>query len=228
MNIKRGTFALLCIATAMMVSSAEAQLRQAYPQVQQGQVYGSATRQVVPQQPQAPAYQNVTLSEEQMAKTTLGASFADSRVGVIVRSVFTNSPAHKAGLNSGDMISKLNGKAVPNAASLNAAISGMADGDVIKLTRKNSVGKVADVDCNVTTMGACLKASNVPEAGVYGPAIAQAEVTLKKMEVDIRNAAQELEAMKKQYAALQKKIGELKTKAEEVRKQEEAKKAEEN
>ena len=41
----------------------------------------------------------------------------------------------------------------------------------------------------------------------------------------IKNAAQELEAMKKQYAALEKEIGELKAKAEEIRKKEDAKKA---
>ncbi len=224
MNIKKGTFwTLLIAATTIMAASAEAQIRQTYPQQR---AYGSATRQVVPQV-QTPSYQNVTLSKEQMAQSTLGASFADSAAGVVVRSVFTNSPAHKAGLNTGDVISKLNGNAVPNAASMGAAINGMSEGDVIKLTRRNSVGKVADVDCSVSTMGAVLKASNVPEAGVYGPAIAQAQVTLKKMEVDIRNATQELEAMKKQYADLQKRTGELKMKAEEVRKQEQARKAEE-
>ena len=216
MNINKGTiYTLLIAAVTAMSSTAQAQYQ--YP-VQRGQNFGSATRQAAPQQ--VPTYQNVTLNESQMAKSTLGATFADSAVGVIVRSVYTNSPAHKAGLNSGDMISKLNGKAVPNSASLVSAIDGMSDGDVIKLTRKNSVGKVVDIDCNVTTMGMVLKASNVPEAGVYGPAIAQAEVSLKKMQFDMRNAEKELQDMKTQYAALEKKIGELKMQAEEVRKKE--------
>ena len=163
-----------------------------------------------------------------MAKSTLGASFADSAVGVVVRSVYTNSPADKAGLKTGYVISKLNGQAVSNSASLNAAIEGMSDGDVLKLTCKNSVGKVADVNCNVSTMGKVMEASNVPEAGVYGPAIAQAEVSLQQMGIKIKNAAQELEAMKKQYADMEKKIGELKAEAEEVRKKEAAQKADDN
>lgn len=224
MNIKKATLATLVVAVTVFSSTTEAQYQ--YQQQQRGQqAYGSMTRQAVPQ---APTYQNITLSEEQMKQSTTGASFADSAVGVVVRSVYTNSPAHKSGFNSGDVISQLNGKAVPNAATLNAAIAGMSAGDVIKITRKNSVGKVTDLDCSVSTLGQVIQASNVPEAGVYGPAIAQAEVSLKKMEVDMRNAAQELEDMKKRFAALQKKIGELKVKAEEVRKQEAAKKAAED
>ena len=220
MNITNGTiYTILIAAVTAMSSSVQAQYQ--YP-AQQGQNLGPVVRQAVPQ---TPKYQNVTLTEEQMAKSTLGASFADSSAGVVVRSVYSNSPADKAGLKTGDMISKLNGKAIPSSASLIAAIEGMSDGDLLKLTCKNSVGKVADIDCNVSTMEQVMKASNVPEEGVYGPAIAQAEVSLKKMGYEINTAAQELEAMKKQYAALQKKIGELKAKAEAVRKKAEAKKA---
>jgi phage shock protein A len=77
-------------------------------------------------------------------------------------------------------------------------------------------------------MAQVMEGSNVPESGVYGPAIAQAEVSLKKMGFNIKNAAQELEAMKKQYADMEKKIGELKAEAEEVRKKEAAQKADDN
>ena len=234
MNINKGTIYTILIAAITVIttlgSSVQAQYQYPVQQGQnfgsatrqQGQNFGSATRQAVPQ---TPNYQNVTLTEEQMGKSTLGASFADTAAGVVVRSAYSNSPADKAGLKTGDLISKLNGKAVPNSASLVAAIEGMSDGDLIKLTCKNSVGKVADVNCNVSTIGQVIKASNVPEAGVYGPTIAQAEVTLKKMGFGIKNAAQELEAMKKQYATLEKEIGELKAKAEEIRKKEDAKKA---
>ena len=228
MNINKGTIYTILVAAITAIttlgSSAQAQTRYQY-QVQRGQNLGSATRQAAPQ---TPNYQTVTLTEAQMAKSTLGASFADSAVGVVVRSVYTNSPADKAGLKTGYVISKLNGQAVSNSASLNAAIEGMSDGDVLKLTCKNSVGKVADVNCNVSTMGKVMEASNVPEAGVYGPAIAQAEVSLQQMGIKIKNAAQELEAMKKQYADMEKKIGELKAEAEEVRKKEAAQKADDN
>ncbi len=228
MNINKGTIYTILVAAITAIttlgSSAQAQTRYQY-QVQRGQNLGSATRQAAPQ---TPNYQTVTLTEAQMAKSTLGASFADSAVGVVVGSVYTNSPADKAGLKTGYVISKLNGQAVSNSASLNAAIEGMSDGDVLKLTCKNSVGKVADVNCNVSTMGKVMEASNVPEAGVYGPAIAQAEVSLQQMGIKIKNAAQELEAMKKQYADMEKKIGELKAEAEEVRKKEAAQKADDN
>ncbi len=228
MNINKGTIYTILVAAITAIttlgSSVQAQTRYQY-QVQRGQNLGSATRQAAPQ---TPNYQTVTLTEAQMAKSTLGASFADSAVGVVVRSVYTNSPADKAGLKTGYVISKLNGQAVSNSASLNAAIEGMSDGDVLKLTCKNSVGKVADVNCNVSTMGKVMEASNVPEAGVYGPAIAQAEVSLQQMGIKIKNAAQELEAMKKQYADMEKKIGELKAEAEEVRKKEAAQKADDN
>jgi C-terminal processing protease CtpA/Prc len=226
MNINKGIIYTVLIAaiTAVTTLGSSVQAQFQYPN-QRGQNLGSATRQAVPQ---TPNYQTVTLTEAQMAKSTLGASFADSAVGVVVRSVYTNSPADKAGLKTGYVISKLNGKAVSNSASLNATIEGMSDGDLLKLTCKNSVGKVADVQCNVSTLGQVMEASNVPEAGVYGSAIAQAKVSLEQMGIRIKNATQELEAMKKQYAAQEKKIGELEAKADEIRKKEAAKKADAN
>jgi len=46
----------------------------------------------------APNYYNVELNDEQKAKANMGASFSDARVGVSIRSVFTNGPAQQAGL----------------------------------------------------------------------------------------------------------------------------------
>lgn len=225
-----------CIALATLVLAAvacaplEAQIYQqpTYPTQQYlpGQRY--VPRTVTPvQRPAAPAkpqYFNINLNEAQKAQPSIGAAFYDSRGGVAVRSVYTNSPAQKAGVNSGDLITQANGKSITSAASLNAMITGAAAGSPIKLTKRNSIGKVTEVECTVTTMGKVLEASLVPEAGVYDQAVAQAQIQIKKMEKDIRNAEMELADLKKRYAKLQKDTVELKAKADQARAEEEKKK----
>lgn len=182
-------------------------------------------RVVQPQAAQTPRYYNVTLTEEQKAKPSLGASFYDTGRGVGVRSVYTNSPAQKAGINSGDLITKVNGRPASTAAALNAAIEGAAAGTKIKLTKRTSAGKESEVECGSMTMGQIIEVSTVPEAGVFDTALVQAQVNLKKMANNIRNAETELADMKKRYASLEKQIADLKAKAAKAREAEEARKA---
>jgi len=222
---------IVCTVLALGLIALDQQA-QAQVQVYPNQIYqGSPARQIVPGQQQyiqgqatTPQYYNVTLTEEQKAKPSTGASFFDMGKGVGVRSVYTNSPAQKAGINSGDLITQANGQDVTSAAALNAMIESAGAGNTIKLTRKTSAGKTNEVECSLMTAGQILEASIVPEAGVFDSAVAQAEVNLKKMENEIRNSEAELQDLKKRYAALQKQIGELKTKAEKARAAEVARK----
>lgn len=219
--------ALVVLANIAQAQSASRQgpvVRQQYvpygqPQYIQGQQQGSVTRSAAPQ------YYNVNLTDEQKAKSTIGAVFYDTQSGATVRSVYTNSPAQKAGLNSSEVITKLNGKAVQGGAWLTSAIEAMSEGDTFTLTKRSLVGKESQVNCKVMTMGQVLEASIVPEAGVYDEAIAKAEVMMKEMETNIRNAEMELADSKKRYAAMQKRTEELKAKAEVERKKEAAMKA---
>jgi len=218
---------IVCTVLALGLIALDQQA-QAQVQVYPNQVYqGSSTRQqIVPGQQRyiqgqqatpAPQYYNVTLNDEQKAKPSTGASFFDMGKGVGVRSVYTNSPAQKAGINSGDLITKANGQAVTSAAALNAMIEGAGAGSTVKLTKRTSAGKTSDVECSLMTVGQILEASTVPEAGVFDSAVAQAQVNLKRMENEIRNSEAELQDLKKRYGALQKQIGDLKAKAEKAR-----------
>jgi serine protease Do len=53
--------------------------------------------------------------------------------GALVTDVNPDTPAEKAGLKSGDVITKLNGKPVDDPASLRLAVSGMAPGTSVNL-----------------------------------------------------------------------------------------------
>ena len=105
-------------------------------------------------------------------------------------------------------------------------IEGAAVGSAIKLTKRNSIGKVDEVECSLMTVGAIIDASTVPEAGVYDTAVVQSEVQMQKMANEIKNAEMELGDLKKRYATLQKRTEELKMKAKQQRAAEEKMKAE--
>ena len=217
------TIASLTLLVAFSVLADSSQALQVYQ--------GSATRQQYAPQyqgvPQATPtqYQNVTLNEEQKAKTTIGAVFYDTQAGAAVRTVYTNSPAQMAGINSGEVITKINGKPVQSGAWLTSMIEGMSEGDAFSMTKRSVIGKEMKVDCKVSTMGKVLEGSIVPEAGVYDQAVIKAQAMMKEMELNIRNAESELAESKKRYAAMQKRIDELKAKAEMERKKEAAMKA---
>ena len=169
---------------------------------------------MVQQQQQAPRYYNVTLTDAQKAQPSVGAAFYDTGQGMGVRSVYTNSPAQNAGINSGDLISKVNGQPVANVATYNAMIARMKPGASVRLTKRSkSTGKVSDVDCKLMTVGEIINASVVPEAGVYETAALKAEQMLKGVQQEIQNAESELVDLKKRYAAQQQQLNDLRAKA---------------
>jgi len=200
------------------VSNAQVIYNQGGVPVQRG-AQGSGT--VIGGTPQAyrspaPTYFNVDTNEEQMAKTSLGASFGDARTGISVRSVFTNGPAQQAGLSSGDIVTKVNGQAIQSAASFEAMLGGMKAGEMMKLTKVHD-GKEQEVSCKVMTMGDIIKASTVPEAGPFDNAAQQAEQQAAAMRQKIKNSTMELEDMKKRLVAEEKRVADLKAKAKDAR-----------
>ena len=170
-------------------------------------------------QPQG-GYQTETIvqtpSEEDLKKASIGASFFDAGTSTItVASVFTNSPAQQAGLQTGDMLKKLNGEAIENAQAFTAAIGEMGAGDSITVTRfKDDKGE--DITIAVASMSDIMEGSNVPEAGVYDGAISRSEQQLSGLKQKIKNAELDLEDMKKSLASQEKELADLKTKAEEA------------
>ena len=196
------------------------QYQQGQPQVfQQGQPI--IRGQVVPQQQrmtqQQPQYSNMTMTEAQKAMPSTGASYYDSTAGVAVRSVYSNGPAFKAGINSGDVISKANGQPLRSAATLNSMVAQMKAGDTIKLTKKSNTGKVSEVACQLMTMSQIIEASNAPDASAYDLAVEKATVLLSKLGQEIKTSESELGDMKKRYASQQKQLEALRVKAKEAR-----------
>jgi S1-C subfamily serine protease len=64
---------------------------------------------------------------------TLGAAFADVSNGAQVASVSSGSPADDAGLEAGDVVTAIDGKAVSSADELAAAINAKVPGDKLAL-----------------------------------------------------------------------------------------------
>ena len=96
---------------------------QQYPQGYQQRVYqpqptGSQTRPA----PQPTSVDLPPMSEADLMKSDLGATFFDAGNALRVGSVFTNSPAKSAGLRTGDFVTKLNGKAVSSSAAFNLSL----------------------------------------------------------------------------------------------------------
>lgn len=190
---------------------------------------GSGTVVGTPQVYRAPqpTYFNVELTDQQMAEPSMGASFMDATAGVSIRSVFTNGPAQVAGLSSGDVVLKVNGKPIQSASSLEEMIKGMKAGEMLKFTKMDD-GKEKEVSCKLMTNADIIKASTVPEAGPFDTAAQQAEQEVAAMKQKIKNAMTELEDMKKRLAVEEKRAAELKTKAKDARmKAAEMKKAQE-
>jgi len=170
-------------------------------------------------------YTNVVMSDAEKAKPSLGASFSDTAGGISVRSTFTNSPASKAGLKSGDVISMVNGSPVQSVANFTGLIGGMNPGDMIELAKTSSSGQKSKVKVKLMTMGDVMKSSIVPEAGVYDQAVTKANVELERMGQEIKNAELDLADLKKGYAAQQERIGKLQQQAKSARMEMEKRKA---
>ena len=63
--------------------------------------------------------------------------------GVLVRRVLAGSPADRAGLAAGDLVTAIAGRAVRSADQLRTAIASMSPGDTVKLTVAGSGGTTA-------------------------------------------------------------------------------------
>lgn len=218
--IQKGIVAGLVVATAATV---QAQTFYGTPGTIQGTIYsqGEALPQgAVIQQEEVLQ----TPSEEDLKQLRIGVSLYDSGSSPAIKSVFTNSPAQKAGLQSQDLITKINGEATTTVADFNSKLAGMAAGDSVTLTHSRD-GEEAEVSVTVMTLGDIVKASIVPEAGAFDSAISQSEARITSTQQQIKNAMQDLEDLKKSLAAQEKELGELKTKAEVAEKEAAEKKA---
>jgi len=71
----------------------------------------------------------------------LGVSLQDSFNGSVVAAVGANTPAAKAGLQAGDVITSVGGKAVTSASSLSTIISGHNPGDKVKVAWTDTAGQ---------------------------------------------------------------------------------------
>ena len=182
---------------------------------------GSQIRSVPVRQmaPQAQNFSNLQqMSKAQLDKVEIGTTVYDTGAGGIgVRSVFTNSPAQKAGIQSGDFITKANGKPIQSAASFNAMINGMKAGESVKLTRVKA-GKESEVDVQTATMAQIVDASNVPELNIYDKAIMEANQQVAVLKQQIKNTQEDLKDLTARLAAQETRLGDLKSKAEESRK----------
>lgn len=218
--IQKGIIAGLAVAAC---STLQGQTFYGSPGVIQGQVIqqGQALPQgaIVQQEEilQAP-------SEEELKQLRIGVSLYDSGSSPAIRSVFTNSPAQKVGLQSGDLIVKINGENSTTVSEFKSKLASMAAGDSVKLTYSRD-GEEKEADVALTTLGDIVKASIVPEAGVYDSAISQSEVRLSSTKQQIKNAEQDLEDLKKSLAEQEKALAELKSKAEAAEKEAAANKA---
>ena len=173
---------------------------------------GSQTRYAAPE----PAYYNVDLTDAQKAQASLGVNFDDAGTGIRVRSVFTNGPGQKAGLTTGDMVTKANGSPIQNAAAFKTMIAGMKSGTSLKLT-KLVEGAEKEIQCELMTMAQVIEASTVPEAGPYDQAVTMGEQQLASLRQQIKNHQAELDDMNKRYKMEEKRIADLKAKAQDAR-----------
>ncbi|MFK7769960.1 MAG: PDZ domain-containing protein [Mariniblastus sp.] len=170
-----------------------------------------------------PQYQ--TINKADLEKISIGAIMYDAGSAVGVRSVYTNSPAQKAGLESGDMITKANGQPIQNAASLNQMISAMTAGSKVKLTTTRRGAKAKEIEVEAQKMADIFAASNVPEPTVLDDAVAKVQRQIGVTTQQMKNLQADMADMEKQLASQKAELEELKKKAAAARKQVEAEKA---
>ena len=206
--------ALVVAATATV----EAQVFYGSPGVVQGGVVQQGT--VVQQGQtfqQGQSFQNVQTiqepTEEQLKQLRIGANLYDSGSSPVVRSVFTNGPAQRAGLQSGDIITKINGEASTTVADFNSKLAAMSAGDTFQLTRSRG-GEETDLTVSVMTLADVLKASIVPEPGMFDSAIGQSKTRITSLKQQVENTKLDMQDLEKRLAAEEKKLAELMAKAE--------------
>lgn len=213
------TIGLSCVSEAQVIYNQGVPIQRAQGSatvIGTPQVYRPQQRFPAVQAAPAPTYYNVEMNEEQKKKASLGAAFVDSRTGISVSSVFTNGPAQQAGLSSGDVLIKVNGKAISNVTAFESMVGGMNSGDMLTMVKMDD-GKEKEVQVKLMTMGQIIEASTVPEAGPFDQAAAQGEQELAAMRQQIKNEMAELEDLKKRFAIEEKRVEELKVKAKDAR-----------
>jgi len=101
-------------------------------------------------------------------KPYFGISMQDSENGVIIRHVAEDSPAEKAGLKKGDIISMLNGVAIKDAYMLGIEIRDMKPGDALEINylrageAKTTNTKVGEVEVAMPSMKRSRKDAFMP------------------------------------------------------------------
>ena len=163
-------------------------------------------------------------TEEDMKQPSIGVTLYDTGSSPAVRSVFANGPAQKAGVQSEDLIVKINGEATTNVADFNSKIASMSAGDSVNLTHSRD-GKEADITVSVMTFSDVSQASVVAEPGIYDSAISQAELRIASTKQQIKNTQMDLEDLTKSLAEQEKEFEALKAKGEAADKAAEEKKA---
>jgi len=166
---------------------------------------GIVQQGAVVQQAQQPLQQP---TEEQLKQLRIGANLYDNGANPVVRSVFTNGPAQKAGLQSGDAIIKINGEAATNVADFNSKLASMAAGDTFQLTRSRG-GEESDITVSVMTLADVLQASLVPEPGMFDSTIAQSKSRIVSVKQQIENAKMDMQDLEKRLAGEEKELAEL-------------------
>ena len=169
-------------------------------------------------------YSTQQLTKEDLAKVSIGALLYDSGTAIGVRSVYSNGPAQKAGIESGDMITKANGQALQGLNKFNEMIGSIAKGGKVKLTRSKN-GKESEVEVELKTMAEIFEASNVPEPTVFDEAVGRAERQIQIITQQIKNTEADLADLQKRFADQTKELETLKAKAADGRKKMEAEKA---
>jgi serine protease Do len=76
---------------------------------------------------------------------------ADDRKGVVVRYVYPGSPAAESGIQTGDRITDFNGKAVPDAGTMQEMVATASREEKVKLTFERS-GKTTDLQIALATL----------------------------------------------------------------------------
>ncbi len=73
----------------------------------------------------------------------LGITISDTGQGVYVSSVSAGSPAAKAGLKTGDLITAVNGTATPTADALGTVLAGLKPGQTVKVALRHQDGSTS-------------------------------------------------------------------------------------
>src|SRR5262249_35905233 len=119
-------------------------------------------------------------------KSAPGGKDADKNRGVIVRYVYPDSPAAKAGIENGDKIISLNGEAVKDRAGLQGQNPALGPLDAAKLQIRRS-GKTQPLEIKLATLPEAVP-DKLPAAHEDKPTADAEPVATGKIEIKIPEA----------------------------------------